>query len=579
MKTFFEFSRRFMFAYVWWYGAGLLLVAATQWLAVRVIDCLRLAIDALRSGVAGELTGHLGWMLAAASAGALVRIASRLAMFTPGRLIEQRVRDAYYHKLLRLGRPFFASHETGDLVSRCSNDISFVRAAYGYGMLQLASVFITLFFGLRAMWGIDAQMTIFLALPMLSCFVIVQWSIQSLFRHWRIAGEQLGELSTWCFSAYRGIGTLQGYHAEPVFSERFHQLDASYLRTNETITAARSWVLPMVPAVGGLSSFLILWMVGPAVIEGRMTLGQVTAFLGYIGMVMPPLLSLGWMLNVFSRSLPAMDRLNEVLLAECQLDELPAPQPLAALGNWRMQVQGLVKSRQGKTRGSFALGPLSFHLEPGRILGITGPIGAGKTLLLDLLLRLEEIPEGCAFFQGQDVRSMPLERYRSLFSYAAQTTFLFSASLRENLRIGGPDCTDEQLLTALTQAGFDLEPAQFPRLLDTEVGEKGVRLSGGQKQRIGLARALLKSSPILVLDDVLSAVDHAAERRIIESLRRNQRGSAILIVSHRLSALRMADEILVLEGGKLTQRGSHEELLARAGYYLEIARAQEMVEA
>jgi ABC-type multidrug transport system fused ATPase/permease subunit len=499
-------------------------------------------------------------------------------MFTPGRLIEQRVRDAYYHKLLRLGRPFFASHETGDLVSRCSNDISFVRAAYGYGMLQLASVFITLYFGLRAMWGLDERMTIYLALPMLSCFVIVQWSIQALFRHWRIAGEQLGELSAWCFGAYRGIATIQGYHAEPVFSQRFHRLDAAYLGTNETITAARSWVLPLVPAVGGLSSFLILWMVGPPVIEGRLTLGQVTAFLGYIGMVMPPLLSLGWMLNVFSRSLPAMDRLNEVLQAECQLAELPDPQPLAKLGSWRLQVESLVKGRQGQNRATFELGPCSFHLEPGRILGITGPIGAGKTMLLDLLLRLEEIPEGCAYFQGQDVRTLALEHYRSLFSYAAQTTFLFSASLRENLQVGGPGCSDEQLLAALTQAGFDLEPAQFPKLLDTEVGEKGVRLSGGQKQRIGLARALLKGAPILVLDDVLSAVDHAAERRIIDSLRRNQSGMAILIVSHRLSALRMADEILVLERGKLTQRGRHEQLLACPGYYREIARAQEMVE-
>lgn len=556
----------------WWYALGFLLIAATQGLTVWVIDRTRLAIDALTVNDL-EQVGSLLWRIAGAALIIIVvRIGSRLMIFTPGRLIELNVRNVYYEKLLLLKRNFFSNHETGDLVSRCSNDIAFIRAAYGFAILQLANVFITFVFGLRAMWRMDSAMTLYLAIPMLISFAIIQWSIYTMFLHWKVANQQIGQLSNLCMASYRGVATVQGYHAEPIFIKRFQALNQNYLNTNMAITGTRSFVLPLVQLVGNLSVFLILWVVGPKVINGTMTLGQVTAFLGYVAMVMPPLLSLGWMLNVFNRALPAMERLDEVLLADVDQETLPNASVFTE-SEWQLDVRNLFTSK-GDATGEFQLADIALQLEPGKLIGIVGPIGSGKTVLLDTLLRLNELAPNQVYFNGQDAAQLPLSFFRSLFSYAPQNPFLFSTSLRENLKIADPQASDDQLLQALTWAGFELDAAQFPSGLDTEVGEKGVMLSGGQKQRMALARAFLKPSPILVLDDVLSAVDHQTERKIVQTLRSQFAKRGLIIVSHRVSAIRNAQEILVMDQGRIVDRGTHQELLQKPGFYQDIVAAQ-----
>ncbi len=585
MKRFFSFSKRYVTRYIWWYLTGFVLVAVTQAMTVAIIETIKNGIDAYGStGPTSAAVQDAFQLIALLALGLiLIRIASRLLVFTPGRMIEFHVRNDYFHRLLFLTRSFFRNHETGDLVSRCSNDIGFVRAAYGFAFLQVANVGTAFAFGLGAMLNMDVAMTVYLAIPMLIAFAIIQGSIQYMFGYWRLANTQLGDLSSLCLASYKGISAIQSYCAEPAFERAFLATNGAYLNTNLTLTKVRSFIMPLVQVVGNLAAFLVLWVAGQKVIASEMTLGEVTAFLGYISMVMPPLLSLGWMLNVFNRAVPAMERLDEILLATPDL--APVTQKLAKPGDETLDIKVKSMFMQYEEalephEKAFSLSDIDFDLYAGKTLGILGPVGAGKSTLLETLLRLNEPNPDQIYLQGSDATACDLDSYQSYFSFAPQKAFLFSTSLRENLAVSVPVAErrkpkfDEKIMHYLDLCGFDLDPDVFPHGLDTEVGEKGIMLSGGQRQRISLARALLKDAQVYVLDDVLSAVDHETERRIIRNLKVFAKDRAVVIVSHRISAIQWTDEILVIENGTISDRGPHDSLMNNAGYYRQIAHAQ-----
>lgn len=586
VKQFWRFSRKYLLRYKWWYALGFVLIAGTQALSVAIIETTKRAIDALSSG-----TGTAGVPLMVltivgfAVTLVVIRIGSRLLVFTPARIIEYDIRNDYYHRLLYLQRDFFAEHEVGDLVSRCSNDISFVRVAFGFGILQVANVALTFAFGFGAMVRMDWQMTVLLVLPMLVVFGIIQASIHYMFTFWRRSNVQLGELSSLTLATYKGISAIQNTCAEAAFERRFEERNDAYLNTFTVITRVRSYIMPLVQFVGKFSVFLVLWFVGPRVMRGALTIGELMAFLGYISMVMPPLLSLGWMLNVFNRSLPAMERLEEILLAKPNVLDVTELLPEQAPGRSVLTVRdlshGFPRSADVMREANpFSLNHINFDLEPGKVLGIVGEVGSGKTALVESILRLNPIGEGRVWINGMDAAHTDLDRYRAHFAFAPQKAFLFSATLRENLCVALNDTrrkaqnVDGLLLDYLDRAGFDLDPEQFPQGLDTQVGEKGIMLSGGQRQRIALARALLKDADFYVLDDVLSAVDHETEKRIIGNLRRTLKDCALIIVSHRVSAVQWADEILVMDRGAVVDRGEHGQLKTRPGYYRDIVHAQ-----
>lgn len=410
----------------------------------------------------------------------LIRTASRLLIFTPGRMVEFQIRNDYYARLLHLQRDFHREHESGDLVSRCSNDIGFVRGAYGFGALQVANVTVTLFLGMAAMWRLDARTTFYVCLPMVLAFIIIQWNIQVMFSYWRISNLQLGKLSSLCFASLKGVSAIQNYHSEPVVEARFRESSEAYLDTQRVVTKSRAWVMPLVMLVGNLSAFIVLTVVGGKVISGERTLGEITAFLGYIAMVMPPLLSLGWMLSVISRALPAIERLNEILLAEPTLPEVRTHELDLSKGvllearSLHFQFPATLKNPE-----PFTLGPLDLRLTPGKSLGIVGPVGSGKTVLLETLLRLNALESEQLFMNGVDAAHLQLGAFRDGFSFAPQKAWLFSASIRDNLKVAmtreaeqAPDC-EERMRHALKLACFSMDPKLFPHGLETQVGQKG----------------------------------------------------------------------------------------------------------
>ncbi len=583
MIKFLNFCNRYVRQYLWWYLVGFLCILGTQGLILQVIEETKNAIDAFAAdGATSQTVVPFAIKIALfAPLIVLIRTASRLLIFTPGRLSEYHIRNDYYSNLLYLQRDFFALHGTGDLVSRCSNDIGFVRGAFGFGFLQMANVSVTLVLVMARMLEMNARLTGFLAIPLVISFAIIQASIYYMFTYWRKANEQLGDLSTMCLSAYKGVSAIQNYHAEPAVETRFYETNRAYLDTMRTITKTRTFVMPLVQLVGYLSIFMVLWFAGGRVIAGDMSLGELVAFTLLVNMIMPPLLSLGWMLNVFNRALPAIERLDEILLAEPSVKpEVPGSIDKVK-GAVSLEARGLeCRFKDSKGEPGFHLRDIGFKLPPGKVLGVAGPVGSGKTAFLDSLLRLNPVNEGALLINGVDVTHLKLEDYRRFISFTPQKALLFSTTLRKNLMTAlsnpsqNPEENEARLLKALDLACFHLDPKQFPDGLETEVGEKGVMLSGGQRQRIALARALLKQSDIYILDDVLSAVDHDTEKKIIANLRQFASGKSFIIASHRVSAIQWADEILVLADGGIQDRGSHNELVSRPGFYRDIYHYQ-----
>ena len=578
MNIFLDFAKRYVRRYLWWYVAGVLCIIATQGLMVAIVEWIKDAIDQVTQpgASANTVVPFALNIIMVAPLIVLVRIASRLLIFTPGRLSEFHIRNDFYSRLLSLQRDFFNTHQTGDLVSRCSNDIGFIRGAFGFGFLQVANVTVTFILVMVAMLNMDPRATLYIAVPMIVSFAIIQTSIHLMFNHWRTANVQLGDLSSLTLASYKGVSAIQNYHAEPAVEGRFRTANDQYLETLKHITRTRSFAIPLVQLVGYVSIFTVLWFVGRDVIAGEMTMGEVAAFVGYINMIMPPLLSLGWMLNVFNRAIPAIERMNEVLKAEVP-DESQQPGAEVVIKKpVTMRARDLgFEFAKGK-ESSFHLRQVNFTLEPGKVLGIAGPVGSGKTALLETLIRLNALQPNQLFLNRQDAAALPLNHFREWLSFTPQRPLLFSTTLRDNLRVALPETIHDQdeeeatLMAALECAAFDLDPKQFPLGLETQVGEKGVMLSGGQRQRIALARALLKRAEIYIFDDVLSAVDHDTEKKIIRNIRAFAPGKSFIIASHRVSAIQRADEILVLDQGTVVARGNHEALMAGKNFYRDI---------
>ena len=583
LNRFWDFSKRYIARYFWWYFTGFSCVFLTQWLAVSLVDQFRQAINAA-SAVGATASTVKPYLLAIFGFAALlfvIRTASRLLVFTPGRLAEYHIRNDYYSHLLSLQRDFLSQHQSGDLVSRCSNDIGFIRAAYGFATLAVANVSATFILVIQKMIELDARVTLFAAIPMIIGLVIIQLSIRYLFTYWRVSNELLGDMSALCLAGYKGVAAIQNYHAEPALNERFSVLNDTYLKVQLTIMKNRTVVMPMVKLAADLSVFAVLMIAGVRVLNGGMQLGDILAFLSYIAMLAAPMMALGYMLNVFNRAIPAMERLDEILLAKPNLlpsrEAEPDPNTQGAY-----LVASNLQFTFAKTLANpepFSLKAVDLELKPGRVIGIAGALGSGKTVLLDTLLRLNNPEPNQLFLNGEDAAYMELDRYRACFSFVPQKPFLFSATLRENLVTALPlkeraEASEERLLQALTIAGFELNDKQFPHRLETQVGEKGVMLSGGQRQRMALARSLLKIADIYVLDDVLSAVDHETEKTIIANIREFAPGKSFMITSHRISAIQWADEILVMANGAIVDRGSHAALIERPGYYQDIYKYQ-----
>ena len=495
------------------------------------------------------------------------RYVSRKTLIDASRHVEQDLKNALIAHLQRLPIAWFDRSRTGDVTSRLTQDVELVRFVMGPLLLHGGSTLCLLPAGLWLMLGMDVPVT----LASLGAFGLLFVGMRLLLKHlhgWsKKSQEAIGEVSQRAQEDFAGIRVIQQFGAVARERAAMATKNRRYLLANLRLVRLRSLMNALTHSTSGLVMLGVLAVGGYQTIDGRLTIGQLFQFTGYLGLMTFPLEILGWTLATLPRAYAAGIRIAELFEVEPEAHTGLAP-PLRG----ELRVQQLTFTYPGAARP--ALRDVSFTLAPGQKLGLVGPVGSGKSTLLALLLRYYDPPRGTVFVDGHDVLDLQPAALRALFASAPQEPFLFSDTVAANVHFAREDSTTPDVDAAVAAAALDQDLPQLSGGLATIVGERGVTLSGGQKQRVSLARALLSDRPGLLLDDTLSAVDPATEQRILRGIDQQRRGRTVLAATHRLSVVADADRILVLDGGAVRESGSHRELLARGGLYAEAWRRQ-----
>ncbi len=565
--------RRYAWRHRWSYAAGAAFLWLTNWITVSIPIEIGRAVDALRA--AGSLDRHVALIAVMGVAVIGARTLSRILIFNPGRHVEYELRRDLFGRLMDLQPSFYALHRRGDLVSRAANDVGWVRTMVGYGGLQVVNVTVAVALTGWKMVHLSPRLTVLVLAPVLVGMAAVQWGIHRLFELSKRNQEQLGEISDHVLGSLQGMATIQGFVAERAFAGRFAIRNDAWLKTGMRLALVRSLALPLLVLAGGVALFVVIWFGGSQVLAGAMTVGELTAFTALLTVFLPPLRSLGWMLSVIQRGRAALDRIFELI-------DAPVDRPEGAHGlvtapgrGPRIEVEGLTFAYPDEPERP-VLHELTATLGSGSVVGLFGRTGSGKTTLLRLIARLYNPPPGTVRIDGADLTTLDLDAWRGRLAVVPQRPFLFSESIAANVGLdeaADPARVDE----AIARAALAPDLEALPDGLDTVVGERGIMLSGGQRQRVALARGLYRGGDLVVLDDVLSAVDHETETELVATvagLARRADGPTVVLASHRLSVLRHTDQVLVLDGGRLVDQGRHEELIARPGIYRDTWLAQ-----
>jgi ATP-binding cassette subfamily B protein len=388
-------------------------------------------------------------------------------------------------------------------------------------------------------------------------------------RHQRVQ-EQLGELTTYCQESFYGLRVLRGLGLDKLRTASFRDLNQEFIRRSLLLSRVEIFAWPLIMTAFVFGNVLLLWAGGKQVIRGEIELGMLVEFQQYLMILQWPTLSVAWALSLVLRGRASLERLQEVMRVVPRIPEAPDNAPPLQPGAFRFEHVHL------SLDGRKVLEDLDFEVKPNELIGITGPTGSGKTLLLQMLLRRHDPDEGRVTLNGVDLRDIPLESLYSFCRIAPQEPVMFSMSLRDNLLMADPDAGDQQLADAMRVSALEQDLQDLPEGLDAAIGERGVTLSGGQRQRSSIARAVIGNPEVLLLDDSMSAVDTTTESRILERLIPRVRGRMVWMVSHRYAALRHCDRVLVLENGRVTELGAPAELLERGGYFAGLERRQRL---
>jgi ATP-binding cassette subfamily B multidrug efflux pump len=426
------------------------------------------------------------------------------------------------------------------------------------------------------MIAISPRLTLMTLIPVGLGLFIVQLFIKRMFVLQKKAQVELGIISAHVLESFRGVAAIQGFGAEKAFGARLAEKNHAWLTTTMGLAVIRSIGFPLLGLSGGLSVFVLLWAGAPMAIAGDISVGDVAAFAALIAALLPPLRSLGWMLSVLQRGQAALERIFELIDERVDKPEGDNPIPCLAGVGPNIRVEGLSFAYPDQPETP-VLRDLHFEVAAGSVLGVFGRTGSGKTTLLRILSRLYNPMPSTLFVDGEDITRFDLQTWRRRIAIAPQRPFLFSETIAENIGLGA-GISRERVEQAASLAALDADLLVLPDGIETIVGQRGIMLSGGQRQRVALARALVRDADLVVLDDVLSAVDHVTEQRLIQAIKeagtRRKTPPTVVIVSHRLSAIRHADQIIVLEEGQLIDQGTHEELIARTGPYQDAWKVQ-----
>lgn len=560
-----------MYRYRKGYSLGIGSLLMKDVLAASLPLVLKFGVDSLTRGFRMRIVLEL----AAAIAGVAVikglfQYWMRVILIGISRDIEYDLRNDLFRRLVGLSQNFYSRYRTGDIMARSTNDLNAVRMMLGPGIMYITETVIMLMLSLAVMMHTNVRLTLmaFVPAPFVSLAVIFFGRrIHVRFEHIQ---RIFSDISSKVQENLSGVRVIRAYAQEQAEIDQFEALNRGYVRENIGLAKIQGMLQPLLQALIAMTFLIVLWAGGRQLLDGRITIGSFVMFNVYMGMLVWPMIAIGWVINLMQRGTASLNRVNELLREQPDISRPSGSVP--AVRDCPAEIHfNDVRMIFGRRA---ALNGISLTIAAGETVAIVGHTGSGKTILASLIPRLFDPTSGNVSFGGVDLKHFDPEDLRQQIGFVPQETFLFSASLAENIAWGAPGATREEISWAAEIAGLTSDIDTFPNGLETVIGERGLTLSGGQKQRTAIARAILRNPRVLILDDALSSVDTVTEEKILKGLAGVMRDRTTILISHRVSTVQNADRIVVLSHGSIVETGTHQELQRLGGYYAELYQKQ-----
>ena len=590
MKALFALNP-YIWKYKWHLLSGVVFVAASNLFAVYPAQIVRNAID-----MVGDLLNYFQWykgfqvidslenqlfatlllfgglVIAMALSRGFFLFLTRQTLIVMSRRIEYDLRHDLYDHFQELSLSFYRRNRTGDLMARISEDVSRVRTYLGPGIMYSFNTLTLSVIVITTMFLVNSELTLYALIPLPILSFLIYYVQSIILQRSEKIQQQLSVMTTFTQETFAGIRVVKAYVKELATGKKFGEETEIYKQKSLGLARVDAAFFPLVVFLVGMSVILTIWVGGRKVIAGELTIGNIAEFLIYINLLTWPIIAIGWVTTLIQQAAASQKRLNELFAERSEIRFKDTPHQIS-----QAHLQFDDVNFTYPHTGIQALRDVSFELKPGQKLGIVGPTGSGKSTLCAMIPRLLEVGIGEIRIDGHPLQEYSKFSLRSQIGYAPQDVFLFSASIRDNIAFGNPDADLETIQQAARNASIYHNIMDFPEQFETLVGERGVTLSGGQKQRISVARAWVRNPKLLVLDDVLSAVDTRTEEEVLRNLRTYRKQNpevAVIVVAHRISCVQDSDHIIVLEEGRITESGTHDQLIEHGGYYQRIFEKQ-----
>jgi ATP-binding cassette subfamily B protein len=573
LRPLFPYLKRYWRSFAWG-GVALIIYNFTKAMVPVVVGG---AIDDLRLHLSTGVIARSGMKLLgiAAVSGVFLYI-TRQVIIGASREIEYDLRNDLFAHLETQPPSFFQQHRTGDIMARSTNDLNAVRQLLGPAIMYSANTIVFTAAALPYMIRLSPRLTMFAFVPLPFASVLVQYFGARIHTRFERIQAMFSDISAQAEENFSGARLIRAFAQEQAQIAAFEQSNREYIRRSLLLARLMAMLWPTLEFVLGVSLMITLLVGGHEVVRHHISVGQFTSYNVYMVQLIWPMIAVGWVVNLVQRGAASVVRIDALMKQPPAInDDYASP----ALAN--ASIAGEVEFRDlsfSYTTGGETLADINLLIPAGSSVAIVGPTGSGKSTLVSLIARLHEAEPGMVLIDGVPVREYPLATLRRSIGFVPQETFLFTETIRENIAFGTPNATDEDVRNAAAAAHIATEIEEFPRGFQTLVGERGMTLSGGQKQRTAIARAILRDPRILILDDALASVDTYTEEQILGSLRDAMQGRTTVLISHRVSTARSADRIAVLANGRIVELGTHEDLLARGGYYNNLFDKQRLEE-